>query len=322
MSVSTVSKALSNDVSISGLTKERVKKLAEEWNYVPNEAARHFKQNKTFTLGLIVPDLLDQFYVLAVNGIEQIAAEKKYNVIISQTHEDTQHEERIVDIMIRSRVDGVIVAISKSTTNMAPFRKLIDTGIPVVFFARAPIESAFDYVSTDNEDGALKAMNFLFKQGHKRIAHLMGPLTMPVSRIRMEGYKKALLAQGIAYDELLVKATDLTPSGTYKAMKELMKLPSPPTAIFLFKNYISLDIIHFLKKNYPGALDRIDMVGFGNLPLFQHLDHKPAASIDENSYGMGIEAGRLLFQQIDAPLQEAYAATQHIKVACKLVVHH
>src|SRR5437762_2827499 len=108
MSISTVSKALSGDASISELTKQRVIKLSSDWNYVPNEAARHFKLNKTFTLGLIIPDLLDQFFVLAINGVEQIAAQQKYNVIVSQSHEDAAHESKIVDIMIRNRVDGVI----------------------------------------------------------------------------------------------------------------------------------------------------------------------------------------------------------------------
>ena len=113
MSFSTVSKALNNDPSISTPTRERVKQLAADWNYIPNEAARHFKLNKTFTLGLIIPNMLDQFFVLAINGAEKIAARENYNVIISQSHEDPTNEERIVDLMKRNRVDGLIVVITK-----------------------------------------------------------------------------------------------------------------------------------------------------------------------------------------------------------------
>ena len=256
MSISTVSKALSDDLSISVLTKERVKALACEWNYVPNEAARHFKLNKTFTLGLIIPDLLDQFFVLGINGVEIVAAQQKYNVIVSQSHEDVARENKIVDIMIRNRVDGVIVAITKNTEDMSSFRKLISIGIPVVFFSRSPQEPTFNYVSANNEDGAMKAMEFLFRKGHKRIAHIMGPASMQVSQIRFEGYKKALKKHDIPFDASLVKAVDFTPASTYKAMNHLMKMKSPPTAIFTFKNYISLDVIHYLKKKLSLSFEK------------------------------------------------------------------
>jgi LacI family transcriptional regulator len=321
MSVSTVSKALSGDTSISEPTRERVKQLSEEWNYIPNEAARHFKLNKSFTLGLIIPDLLDQFYVLAINGVEDVAAKQNYNVIVSQSHEDAEHENKIVDIMIRNRVDGVIVAITKNTEDTASFRKLIDIGIPVVFFARSPQDLSVNYVSANNEDGTMKAMEFLFKRGHKRIAHIMAPASMPISRIRFEGYKKALQKHRIPYDASLVKAVDFTPATTYTAMDLLMKLKFPPTGIFTFKNYISLDVIHYIRKNHPSKLKKIDVVGFGNLPLLQYLDHKPSASIEENSYAMGTKAAQLVFKNIALRETAQTEAPQHIKVPCKLVVH-
>lgn len=322
MSFSTVSKALNNDSSISMLTRERVKKLAEEWNYIPNEAARHFKLNKTFTLGLIIPSMLDQFYVQAINGAEKIAAIEKYNVIISQSHEDHLNEEKVVDLMKRSRVDGVIVAISKKTQDMASFQKLENIGIPVVFFSRHPTVDSFDYITADNEGGAFKATEYLIKKGHSRIGHLMGPESMSVSQIRLQGYKKALEKNKIVFVPDLVKAVDLTEESTYAAMSQFMKMKLPPTAIFTFKNYISLDAIEFLKKKYPQKLNDIDFAGFGNLPLFRYLDHKPVASIEESSYEMGEEAARLLFQIIkreDEPLHPRTA--QHIQINCKLVVH-
>ncbi|MDQ6609434.1 MAG: LacI family transcriptional regulator [Bacteroidota bacterium] len=321
MSVSTVSKALSDDISISAATRERVKKLAMEWQYVPNEAARHFQQNKSFTLGLIIPDLLDQFYVLAINGVEEVAAKNEYNVIVSQSHENVMKEEKIVDIMIRNRVDGVIIAITKHTKDMAPFHKLIYTGIPVVFFARAPVDPSFNYVSANNEDGAMKAMDFLIKKGHRRIAHLMGPPSMSVSQLRLEGYKKGLEKNNLPFDPLLVKEIDFTTPSTNKAMKQLIMMKHPPTAIFVFKNYVSLDAINYLKNNYPAKLDVMDMVGFGNLPLIQYLDHKPAASIEENSHLMGFEAAQLLFKFLNVKETEEKEIRHHIKVPCRVVIH-
>jgi DNA-binding LacI/PurR family transcriptional regulator len=322
MSISTVSKALHKDSSISTLTKERVEKQADEWNYVPNEAARHFKLNKTFTLGLIIPDLLDQFFVLAINGVEKIAIQEKYNIIISQSHEDAGHEEKIVNTMIRNRVDGLIIAISKNTNDMSSFQKLINIGIPVVFFARPPKASFYNYVTANNEEGAMKAMEFLFKKGHKRIAHIMGPESLSVSQIRFEGYKKSLQQHNIVFDPSLVKIVDLTPEATFNAMQQLMKMKTPPTAIFTFKNYISLDVINYLKKKNPARLKKIDVVGFGNLPLIRHLDHKPAASIEENSYEMGEEAARLIFQHIHSEDSGNPVPIKKIQIPCSLVIHN
>ncbi|HZH97265.1 MAG TPA: LacI family DNA-binding transcriptional regulator [Flavisolibacter sp.] len=321
MSFSTVSKALNNDKSISAFTKQRVHRLAAEWQYVPNESARHFKLNKSFTIGLIIPTLLDQFYVLAINGVESEAEKEKYNVILSQTGEEVANEERISNVMIRNRVDGVIVAITKNTANMLHFEKLVSIGIPVVCIAREPASPSFYYVSSDNFEGAYKATAFLIKKGHRRIAHLMGPASMGTAQVRLAGYKQALEKNRLAIDPHLIKVVDFTEQSTVGAMKELMKLQNPPSGIFSFKNYINLDAIAFLKKKYLDRLGSIDFVGFGNLPLLQYLDHKPIASIEESSYEMGEAAADLLFRMIKAESIDLADVKQQIQIPCKLVVH-
>ena len=320
MSFSTVSKALNNDPTISKATSERVKNQATEWNYIPNDAARHFKLNKTFTIGLIIPYMMDQFYVLAINGAEKVASREMYNVIISQSHDDAGNEERIIDLMKRNRVDGVIVAITKHTQNMSSFKKLEDIGIPVVFFSRPPNDDSFNHVTADNEEGAFKATEFLIKKGHTRIAHLMGPESMSVSYIRLKGYKNAIEKNKINFDEALVKNIDLTEDSTFDNMELLMAMKSPPTAVFGFKSYTCLDAIEFLKKKYPTRFKKIDFVGFGNLPLFKYLDHKPVASIEESSFEMGEEAANLLFRIIKER-QNTDRPPQHIQIPCKLVIH-
>jgi DNA-binding LacI/PurR family transcriptional regulator len=321
MSISTVSKALNNDASISTLTKGRVQKQAQEWNYIPNESARHFKLNKSFTVGLIIPDLLDQFYVLAVNGIEEIAAKENYNIFLAQSHEDIVKEENIVNIMIRNRVDGLIVAITKNTVDMAFLQKIKLVGVPVMCIVREPQNHSFNYVSVNNKEGAFKATDFLIKKGHFRIAHLMGPKTLRISQVRFEGYKEALQKNNIPLDMKLVKVVDFTKRETEKAMQDLMKLKSPPTAIFTFKNYITLDAIGFLKRRYPDKLDLIDFTDFGNLPLFDYLDHKPIASIEEDFYEVGKQAAQLLFQMINEEKNTQKEDFGKIEIPCKLVIH-
>ncbi|HUS02448.1 MAG TPA: substrate-binding domain-containing protein, partial [Chitinophagaceae bacterium] len=267
------------------------------------------------------PDLLDQFYVLAINGVEKIAEKEKYNVIVSQSHEEVDKEEKITNLMISNRVDGVIVAITKNTVNMQLFEKLNSIGIPVVCISRKPADDSFNYVLSNNKEGALKATEFLVKKKHRRIAHIMGPPHMQTCKDRFEGYTLALQKHKIPFDAELVKTVDFTKESTTKAMKELIKLKSPPTAIFTFKNYITIDGIEFLKNKHPGKLNKIDFVGFGNLPLLQYMDHKPVAVIDENSFEMGTKAAELLFRIIKQEDADPGITPQHIQTPCKLIVY-
>src|SRR5258706_1048534 len=149
----------------------------------------------------------------------------------------------------------------------------------------------------------------------------MGPESMAVSQKRLQGYKTALQKNKIGFDPHLVKIVDLTEESTFFAMSQFMKLKSPPTGIFNFKNYVSVDAIEFLKKKLPEMVNKIDFAGFGNLPLFRYLDHKPVASIEESSYEMGEEAARLLFQFIKEENYTDTRVVQHIQIHCQLVVH-
>lgn len=321
MSISTVSKSLNNDQAISIPTKERVKELADKWNYIANESARHFKMNKSFTIGLILPDLLDRFFVEAINGIEEIAEKENYNIILTQSHEDTKKEESIVHVMIKNRVDGVIVAVTKNTIDMALFGKLKSVGIPVICIVREPQNNTFNYVSVNNVEGAFRATDFLIKKGHRRVAHIMGPKTLHISLARFEGYKQALYKSNIPLDMRLVKEVDFTKRETEAAIQYFMQLKSPPTAVFAFKNCITLDAIRFLKKHQPDKLEMVDFTDFGNLPLFEYLDNKPIASIEEDFYEIGKQAALLLFGMINRENMNQDTNYKNIKIPCKLIIH-
>jgi LacI family transcriptional regulator len=138
VSVSTVSRALHDHPSIGLRTRMQVQQVAKEINYEPNQAAIFFKQGKTFTLGVILPNLQEQFFSIAINGIEKMAIENNYNVLISQSHDDPKREKQIVETMRRNRVDGIIVSVSKNSGDYKHFQELEQFNIPVVFFDRAP----------------------------------------------------------------------------------------------------------------------------------------------------------------------------------------
>jgi LacI family transcriptional regulator len=149
----------------------------------------------------------------------------------------------------------------------------------------------------------------------------MGPHSLAVAQTRLEGYKQALANNALPFDSHLVKEVDFSVQATFQAMRELMQLQNPPTAVFSFKNYLNLDAVDYLKNNMPAMLGKIDFAGFGNLPMLQYLEYKPVASVEESPCTLGEEAARLVFSLIHN--EEGYTGNtyQRIKIPCKLIVH-
>lgn len=319
LSPSTVSKALHDYPGIGLTTKEKVKRLAEELHYVPNQAAIHFKQQKTFTLGVILPSLLDQFYSLAINGIENYTIDHDYSVLICQSHENVEREKQLLSIMQRNRVDGLIISVTKNTTDYSHITELQQSGIPVVFFVRKPTHLPCHNVTSDVYKGALEGVNLLIERGHTRIGYVNGPVSWVASTERFLGYRDALMQHEIIYDPSLVKVSDLTPRGNQEAIKALLADPRPPTAVLTFKDYVMLDALQYLKRAGNCPEKPIEFIGFGALPLFEYLDKQPLASIQEQPYQIGEKAADLLLRLISNP--EAKIPFQQIASPCNLKVY-
>jgi DNA-binding LacI/PurR family transcriptional regulator len=319
LSVSAVSKALRDDPQIGPATTARVRALAEARHYVPNLAARHLKQSRNFKIGVIIPDLFDQFYALSLRGIEDTAAMHHYTVVFTQTHEQPDREQALIETMIRNRVDGLLLAITTQTDSTRFVEQLDAVGIPVVFFVRSPRNPVSYSVTGDSLAGSRQAVEYLLQKGHRRIAHLRGPNPLILSDLRLEGYRQALAEAGLPFDPHLVQPVDLLPESTGRAMQILLDLPDPPTAVLAFKNYVTLDAIAFLKRNYP-TRPPLDFIGFGNLPLLRHIDYRPLAAIDADPVELGAEAFRLLLYRMthDADLP---VAERQIQMPCQLTVY-
>ncbi|WP_134089285.1 LacI family DNA-binding transcriptional regulator [Olivibacter sp. XZL3] len=316
ISVSTVSKALNDHPNIGATTKERVLALAAKLDYTPNKTAIQFKQQKTFTLGIIIPTLLDHFYTIAVNGFEKIASQAKYNVLIGQSHESLRREKELVSVMHGNRIDGLLIAISKETDHTDHLRKLKRSGIPVVCLARKPVNETFSCVSSDVYRAARDAVSLFISRGHQRIGFINGPSHWATSRDRFLGYRDGLLQHKIAFDQQLVEESDLGTANNQQAVKRLMRLPSPPTAILLFKDYLMLDVMSCLRKEFPAQYPNMDLIGYGALPLFSHFEKPPLASLKEQPFEIGERAGSLLLEMVQHPQQEFNP--QLISLPCKL----
>lgn len=293
-SVSTVSRALHNHPSIGLRTTMQVQQLAKELNYEPNQTALFFKQQKTFTIGVILPNLKEEFFSQAISGIEDVANLKNYSVLIGQSRDDIEKEIKICKAMKNHHVDGLIISISKHTKNYQHLTCLEKYNIPVVFFDRVPDLPNVHKVASDIKFGTKQALEFLIKNGHKRIGVINGPEEMKSCKERASTYLDFMQTKRIKIDPSLIVATDLSREATYKAMETLLSLECPPTAILTINDYVALDSLQFAKNKNLTINKDITFVSYANLPITNYLENPPVASVELFPYEQAKKATEIL----------------------------
>lgn len=320
VSVSTVSRALHDHPSIGLRTRMRVQQLARDLNYEPNQSAIFFKQQKTFAIGVVLPNLKEEFFSEAISGIEAIATQNKYNVLFGQSQDDPEKEKQIITTMKNYRVDGIIVSLGKHTKSYEHFSALKKYNIPVVFFDRVPHLPDFNKVSSNMNGATREAIEFLIDQGHRRIGIINGPEEMKSSRERTETYKQVLIKKRLKIDLSLIASTDLTREGTYAAMKELLGQKPRPTAIIVMNDWVALDAMQYARKAKLKINKDICFVSYANLSITSYLETPPMASVEQYPFEQGSKAASLLMellqQEPDAP--ETF---RNIVINGELIVH-
>ena len=216
ISPSTVSRALKDHPDISVDTKKAVNALAEKLNYQPNIVALNLRQKKTNTIGVIIPELVHFFFSTVISGIEDVAYQAGYNVILAQSNESYTREVAHVKALFNSRVDGMLLSLSRETTNFDHVESIISKGVPIVFYDRMYNSPTSSKVIVDDYAGAKEAVNHLISQGCKNIAHLVGAPNLIISIDRLRGYKDALRDNKIEIKEELIFSCD---SGTFEEGK-------------------------------------------------------------------------------------------------------
>ena len=311
VSGSTVSRALHEHSSIGLRTKMRVQQLAKELDYEPNQTAIFFHQRKTFTIGVILPELSEAFFSSAISGIEDTANKNKYTVLVGQSHDDEEREKQIVETMKDHRVDGLIISISKKTTDYDHFRMLNKYNIPVVFFDRIPNMPDIHYVVCNMESGTIQALSFLLKNGHRVIGMINGPKKLFASKERLEGYIKAMTKHRLKFDPSLIISSDLTREGTYEAMNQLLSQKRKPTAILAFNDYVALDAVEYAKKMKLKINKDISFVSYANLPISHYVAFPPIASVEQYPYQQGQKATETLLEILHNNQEETNIAAYY-----------
>lgn len=302
LSTSTVSRALRDSYEISEETKQLVLNYAKEINYRPNPIALSLKEKRSRSIGVIVSEIANSFFSQAINGIESIAHNKGYNVIITQSLENYEREVNNMQFLSSRSVDGCIISVSTETQDFSHITDLYNKGLPIVCFDRI-IDGINTYkVIADNFKGAYDATTHLIKNGFKRIGVLSNSEYLSITKERLAGYKKALEDNKIKFDESLIRQCyhgGMIYEEVEDAMNNLMKLKHKPDAIFASADKLTTNFMRYCKLRKINIPNEIAVIGFSNLDLTELLS--PSLSVvRQPAFEMGKVAADLLIKMIES----------------------
>lgn len=298
VSSATVSYVINDTRYVSPAVKQRVHEAMEELGYRPNVLARSLRQGKTKTLGLILPDSANPFYAELGHALENSAFHKNNNIILCNTDSSVERERLYFDLLVGKQVDGIILDSEEKDPHLV--KRRLPEDYPIVLVDRDFSENIFDTVLTDNFVGGYLAARHLIELGHKRIACVSGPATFYGAMNRLYGYEQALAEFGITYDKDLIECGDFTVGSGHLAAHRLLKLPEPPTAVFMCNDMMAIGFVRSAIEMGRKIPEDISIVGFDNIELCNYL-YPTLTSIAQSKEEIAEKSIQLLLDRIEDP---------------------
>ena len=294
---STVSRALAGNTRVSLKTRELVAKKAKEMGYQQNVIAASLRKGKSDTIGMVVPRINRHFFSNVISGVEEILNPAGYTLVIVQSGENFNKEQKAIDMLMANHVGGIIISLSSQTKSYEHLDRVINRGIPLVQFDRVNPEIKSSKVLNDNFTGAYLATKHLIKSGYKSIGHLGGSRSLKAYEERYGGYLKAMEEAGREVDDKLVYENAITREAGYNAIKEAL-LQSKVDAFFCAGDYAALGVLDGLKELKISVPKEFGVVGFANEP-FSELIHPTLTTVEQNAFEMGTRAATAMIKNLE-----------------------
>jgi LacI family transcriptional regulator len=293
LSVSTVSLVLNNKPSrLSQKTKKKVLQIAKEMSYTPNLIAVSLKSMRTKTIGLIVPDIRNDFYSTLAKGLEDICMDNAWNVILCNSNARHERELEYIEILYSKGVEGIVLAMtSPESVEGVKSSVEISKNIPLVLLDLSLVNSKINAVTMNHEKGGYMATHYLLTQGHRKIGCITGPQYLEGSYSRLSGYKRALSEYNIDVDKSLICTGDYTYDSGTRAVETLLK--KDITAIFAFNDMMAYGVFNGLSNHGISVPDDISVIGYDDI-LFSKFVRPQLTTIHQPIYEMGRRAGEIL----------------------------
>ncbi|UCS92076.1 LacI family transcriptional regulator [Echinicola marina] len=318
VSVATVSRALRDSTEIKRETKQAVLEMAKEMDYHPNLLASSLSSKKSKILGVVVPTINRQFWSNSISGIESVAYHHGYKVMIFQSAESVKKEIEIVETLANSRVDGILIALSKETINYNHINNILKRGIPVLQFERSSTDLDTQKVITDDFNGAFELVQHLIDSGKKNIAYLGGPISLGVCKQRLKGFQQALQQNNVTDKENLIITIDsFDYQSAEKALRKFWSLEKKPDAIFCFADILAIGVMAAAKKLNISIPQELAIVGFGNDDIGRFVTPS-LTTMAQPSFEMGKLAAELIMNEIND--EEKYCSRREEIIRPQLII--
>lgn len=309
ISPATVSRGLNNHPAVSKKTRQKILEVAQALGYRSNTFASNLRKQRTNTLGVIVPKLNSHFVSAVLAGIEKVANEAGYNLIISQSLESAQKEIANANTMFKSRVDGLIVSLAFDTQDLSHFDPFFKKGIPVIFFDRVEQHlPSSTHIIIDNQKAGYLATAHLIEQGCRRILHITGNLTRNVYADRLKGYQQALRAHGLAFHETDVIVSMLDEKSAWETGRQIAAMRPLPDGLFVANDTFAAICMQALKEKGIRIPEDIAIVGF-NDDLVSRVVEPPLTTIHYPGQEMGELVARHLINHLQGTLPLTHTHT-------------
>ncbi|MEA3377459.1 MAG: LacI family DNA-binding transcriptional regulator [Chloroflexota bacterium] len=317
VSVATVSRALGGYSDTASDTRKRVLKAAEEMGYRPNIIARRLQQQRTDTIGFVIPThgprFSDPFFSELLAGIGNAAAEQDYDLLVSTRAPGDEELEVYERMVLEQRVDGMLVVRTRHEDQRVA--SLIKQNFPFVAFGRSDLEADFPYLDVDGRTGLRQLTQHLIDLGHRHIAYISAPMNLMFASHRLAGYKEALVANGIPFDEGLATVGELTERSGHRAGRDLLTRAPHPTAIIACNDLMALGTISAAQRLGLIVGRDLAVAGFDDIPLAEHA-HPPLTTVRQPIYEIGQRICEMLIHLLrEEPLDE-----RHVILEPELVV--
>ncbi|MDH1881921.1 LacI family DNA-binding transcriptional regulator [Empedobacter falsenii] len=310
VSISTVSKALKNSEEISAATKQKIQAFAKLYNYKPNNIALSLKNRKTKTIAVIIPEIVHDFFAMVISGIENLANQYGYNVLICLSNESYEREVINMEMLAAGSIDGFVISLSKETQAKKDYhhiKEIINQGMPVVMFDRVTREVYTDKVIIDDVLATQEAIQYFISKGRKKIGFITTPDYISVGRLRTEGYKRTLEANGIEIDEnLILRVEDESQLDT---MIDEFFEKNKFDAVMAVNELYAVKVLRAALKKGIKVPEELHLIAFTDGVISKN-SIPSISTVKQNAFKMGEIAARLLIQKLESENEHEHYITE------------
>lgn len=302
LSAMTVSRAINDKGNVDEKTKKRVLEKARSMGYTPNHVAKSLVSRKTYTIGVVIPEISHAFFPEVVRGIEEVTYHTNYQLILTHAAEQFEREKAAINTLRSKRVDGLLISSSQRVEDYSFYKEIIGSGTPVVFFDRCIENIGASCVSVNDKSSSRQIVQHLIDHGYKKIAYLSGPQKVSIGKERLDGYLDALRSGNLPVENKWIIQGGFREEEGYKAMKKLLELPEDqwPRAVATVNDPSAFGAIGAIEEQGLSIPEDIAIVGFTDdvrAPLLK----SPLTTVHQPAYEVGKKGAEKLIRTIEDP---------------------